>query len=263
MVAWLNKWQACFKPASSNQKSDVPAHWQLPIVENMTWSAAERDCVKESEEKRLLCSIRSTDTCEKMQTVILSSALNHNQLLLDPFFPAPNDSVLGREFKLCLLGSNTMKIRLVVRELLALDTGPAYLGEVIYKEMALPFKYNPIFGDRLYFSQAPLPPAILWAPMSPRIHGTLLELSEHDCVIAHYSNHRPFFSMPTGECRISFSDSFSLLLPVSIQQTRMMRSPVCHTLITLSFIHSPKDERGILRSIIRERNENPVGASYA
>jgi len=254
MLDWLSRWQTLFSksandmlsgPAGTTQAKQI---WELPTSAPPSWSPAETRILAQCEHSKTICTITNSSHGTPLQTVVLGNDPATNQLLLDDFFPRPATSPVGDRFQLSLpMGKGLMLLQVVVREEMRAAPAPVYVAEVVDKTTVTDRRQS----QRLCFSSAMAPRVDLLIPLSPRLRGHLLDLSEGGFAMVFYGAAKPKLFARAGDCRIEIDEDFVLRPKVLIQQVRTHRKPFPHTVIRLRFVDLAAADKDKLATFIQ------------
>ncbi len=254
MLDWLSRWQTFFSrcandalgsPAGATSAKQI---WELSTAAQPNWSPSETRILTQCEHSKTICTITNSSQDIPLQTVVLGSDPVTNQLLLDDFFPRPTTSPVGGRFQLSLpMGKGLMLLQVVVRKEMRAAPAPVYVAEVIEKATVTDRRQS----QRLYFSSSMAPRVDLLIPLSPRMRGHLLDLSEGGFAMVFYGAAKPKLFARAGDCRIDIEEDFVLRPKVQILQVRTHRKPFHHTVIRLRFTDLAAADKDKLASFIQ------------
>lgn len=236
MRDWLMGWSRRVRKIGPNAKSPAatPASlaWELPAAPLLRWTPAEMQALLDCEQQKTICAIVEQDREAPRQTVVLGCDPAGHQILLDDFFPRPEVSPIGGSFQLQLpMGTELLRLQVVVRDEIGVAPIPAYVAEVVGKVAVEDRR----FSQRLQFTDVSAPQVDLLLPFSSRVRGHLRDLSESGFAMVYYGASTPQLFTYSGECCIDFDERFTLRAKVEVQQVRARRKPCHHTHIRVRF----------------------------
>ena len=250
-MSWFDKLKTLLLSGQTVAGIEPPGAHSLSLENSpkthLDWSSQEIGALLAAEKSAHFCYASHPQYKSPLQSVILGFDLSNNHILLDEFFPCPASGLIDQILTLTLptiLG--VLRLEMEISEKVILDGQAAFIAHIRNKAILQDRRQS----SRVAFAKDQAPAIELLLPMSPLIHGQVIDLSDNGLLMAYPSPQKPDFFTHSGECKILFNEQFTFKALAKIKQVRFNRKPFRHNLLRISFCALEQEQKDQLQMFI-------------